>query len=93
MLTGAMAAKKTAKKATTKKPSLTEIGRQAAKDAQRRALLAELDANDWNLTATAEALQVSGGSPNIIRALKQLAPDEYEAAKTDGRVSPGNRRE
>lgn len=95
MATKKTAVKKPATKGATKTPeklSLAEIGRRAAKDAQRKALLDALVANDWNLTRTAEALLVHG-TGNLIRMLKDLAPDEYEAAKADGRISPANRRE
>jgi transcriptional regulator with GAF, ATPase, and Fis domain len=72
--------------------TFAEVGREAAREAQRKVLLESWKANGWNMTATAEALGMGSG-PAVIRALKTLAPDEYEAAKTDGRVSPANRRE
>lgn len=82
----------TSKKAAKKKTrSLAEIGREASQNAQRIALLAELEAQGWNLTATAEAFGIAG--PNVIRALKSLAPEEYEKARRDGRISPANRRD
>jgi hypothetical protein len=73
------------------KRSLADIGKAAARRAQRDALLAELEAQEWNLTATAEVFGMAG--PNVIRALKDLAPDEYEKARKHGRISPANRRE
>lgn len=85
------APKKTSKKAAAKL-TFAEIGRAAAKEAQRAALLAALEENAWNLTATAEALGM-GGRANIIRALKELAPDEYERARDKGLVRPGVRPE
>lgn len=73
------------KKTTAKKPTLAEIGR----DAQRKALLRELKAQRWNLTATARELGLTGPS-NVIRALKTLGlADEYEAAKARGDIAPG----
>lgn len=80
--------KPTAKKtvgAPTAKPTLAEIGREA----QRVALLAELKAQDWNLTATARELGLTGPS-NVIRALKSLGlEDVYEDAKKRGDIAPG----
>lgn len=67
------------------KPSLAEVGREA----QRKALLAELKLQNWNLTATARELGLTGPS-NVIRAMKNLGlADEYEAAKARGDISPG----
>lgn len=70
------------------RPSFAEIGRAAAREAQRSALLAELNANGWNLRAAAEALQM-GDASAVIRALKNIAPAEYEASKGAGVVRPG----
>jgi len=70
---------------------LTEAGEKGRIAAVRKLLLETLKANNWNLTATAEALGTK--RPGIIRALNEAAPDEYARAKADGRVSPGNRRE
>ena len=100
MLHASMAAKKNAAtkpatkgatKGATKTPeklSFAEIGRRAAKDAQRKALLDALAANGWNLTATAKDLEMGAGA-HVIRALKELAPDEHEAAKARGDVRAG----
>lgn len=73
-----------------KKPTFTEVGNEAKAKAQRAYLLEELDAQNWNLTKTAEALGM-GGRAAVIRALNDLAPEEYERAKNDGRVRPGVR--
>ncbi len=72
--------------------SLAEIGRRAARAAQREALLASLERHGWNLTAASEELRV--GSPaNVIRSIRTLGLGaEYEAARLARRVSPGNRR-
>lgn len=70
----------------------TRVGNEAKATAQRRLLLDTLKQNGWNLTATAEALEMAALA-NVIRALQELAPDEYEAARRDGRISPGNRRD
>lgn len=96
--------KSTAKKPTRKNPAdderkrsaFAEIGRAAAKEAQRKALLGALKSNGWNLTAAGETLEMGAGAAAgtaVIRALKELAPDEYENARNDGRISQGNRRE
>jgi len=72
--------------------TFAEVGREAAREAQRKVLLEAWEAHAWNMTATAEALSMGDGTA-VIRALKALAPEEYEAAKKDGRISPANRRE
>ncbi|MDB4930079.1 MAG: hypothetical protein JWM10_2563 [Myxococcaceae bacterium] len=83
----------TRRKATAAPPkTFAEVGREAAREAQRKVLLESWKAHDWNMTATAEALGMGDGTA-VIRALKALAPEEYDAAKKDGRVSPANRRE
>ena len=91
--------KPSARPSTRRKPpakahakTFAEIGREAAREAQRKVLLEALEAHAWNMTATGETLGMGTGA-NVIRALKQLAPEEYEAAKVDGRISPANRRE
>lgn len=78
----AMAAtKRTAKAPTTEQPSLAEIGRTAAKAAQRKALLAALRRHGWNLAAAGADMQV-GGSANVIRAIHTLGlTAEYDAAR------------
>lgn len=83
--------KKPVKKAVPEKPTLAEIGREASHEAQRKALLAELKANDWNLTATSQELGLSNGS-NVIRSIRTLGlEDEYEAAKAAGKIPKGPR--
>lgn len=66
------------------KSLLTEIGEHA----MRAALLKSLKDNDWNLTRTAESLRMSAAS-SVIRALKSLAPDEYERARERGDIAMG----
>jgi len=65
---------------------------QAGEAAQRGLLLATLKECGWNLTATAEALEM--GDPSaVLRSIKVLGLDEeYEAAKARGAISPGSRR-
>ncbi len=73
------------KAAEAPKRTLAEIGREA----QREALLAALEANNWNLTATARDLGLTNAS-NVIRALRTLGlGDRYEAAKAEGKIVPG----
>ncbi len=88
-----MAASKTKKPVKPRKPTgrkkskLTLIGEEA----QRKALLATLKERDWNLSATAEALDL-GGSGNVIRAIHALGLDEeYEKARAQGKITPGPR--
>lgn len=69
-------------------PSFAEVGREAARDAQRKHLLRTLKSNGWNMSHTAEVLQM-GSASAVIRALKSLAPEEYEAAQNDGRIRAG----
>lgn len=72
--------------------SFAEVGRAAAKAAQRETLLEALKANSWNLAATAEAMSM-GDASAVIRALKALAADEYAKAKESGKIAPGRHRE
>lgn len=75
------------------KATFAEAGRKAAADAQRVLLLAELVAQDWNLSATASALAMTNSS-NVLRAIRSLGLEsEYEAAKAAGKIRPGARSE
>jgi len=90
-------AAKTARKPPAK-PAVAPAGRRKSKltlageAAQRGLLLATLKECGWNLTVTAEALEM--GDPSaVLRSIKVLGlVEEYEAAKTRGAVSPGSRR-
>lgn len=87
------APKKSAKKPAPRARSLfAQTGEDARREAQRKLLLKTLGEHDWNLTATAEALGMAFAQ-SVVRALNELAPEEYKAARRDGRISPGNRRE
>ena len=69
--------------------SFAEIGRKAAKEAQRAALLDSLGRNGWNLAAVARELDM-GDSSNVRRAIDAVGLSEhYERAKADGLVKPG----
>jgi len=73
------------------KPSFAEIGRDAAHTAQREALLRELKAQGWNLSATAKELRM-GTASTVIRAIRSLGLEkEYEAAQQRRDVRPGKR--
>lgn len=72
------------------KSKLTLAGEEGALRAKRELLLSTLAANSWNLSATARDLDMLTAGA-VIRALNELAPDEYERAKQDGRVAPGKR--
>lgn len=88
---GTMATPKKTKPKGRPRSVLTETGDRAARDAKRTLLLATLQTNEWNLTAAARALRMTG-APDVIRAIKDLGlENEYEAARKRGDVSPGNR--
>lgn len=72
-----------------KKSKLTQMGDDAKREAMRKGLLAELKRQDWNLSRTADALDMVNAS-NVIRAIHDLDLDaEYEKAKDAGKVQPG----
>lgn len=79
-----------------KRSALTEAGEEAKRDAMRKLLLRTLKEQGWNLTRTAEALRMgegSGAASNVAKALLELAPEEYAAAKADGRITNYRRAE
>ncbi len=89
MLTAAMTAPRTRKPAATKPApsteaatrSLADVGREAAKAAQRKVLLAALRSHKWNLSAAGAAVGVKG-SANVIRFIHSLdLTAEYDAAR------------
>ena len=62
---------------------------EAAEEAQRRALLEALEANNWNLTATAVSLRLHG-PPAVLRYIKQLGlTDAHAKARAAGKLRPG----
>jgi transcriptional regulator with GAF, ATPase, and Fis domain len=92
-----MATSKTKATATKAPPaerpvrSLTEIGRAASHEAQRKALLAELRRQRWNMSATARALSMTD-TANVLRSIRALGlKAEYDAAKAAGKITPGGR--
>jgi transcriptional regulator with GAF, ATPase, and Fis domain len=71
------------------KPSYAEVGREAARVAQREALHRELVAQGWNLSATAKELRM-GTASAVIRAIHKLGlSKEYKAAQKRGDIFPG----
>lgn len=61
---------------------LSRTGDEAKRAAERALLLKTLRAKAWNLTHTAEALEMPGPS-QVLRAIKELGLSvDYEAAKT-----------
>lgn len=76
---------------TNSRPTFTEIGEAAKRDAQRSALLKELKAQGWNLSAVARELGM-GDASTVIRAIRKVGLEsEYEAARKRGDVRPGAR--
>lgn len=74
---------------TGKKPTLAQVGRIAAREAQRNALLTELETQNWNLSAVARELGLVAAG-NVLRAIKSLGLDkEYDRAKAAGKIHPG----
>lgn len=70
--------------------SLAEIGRDAARKAQREALLATLEACGWRLTEAGAAIGLNGGAGNVLRSIRSLGLSaEYEAAKAAGKIRHG----
>ena len=69
-----------------KKSKLTAAREEASRLAGRTVLLATCEALKWNLTRVAETLEMATGA-DVIRALKELAPEEYEAAQQRGDIA------
>lgn len=65
--------------------------RSAAHAAGRALVLEALERTGWNLTHAAQELGVMA-TANLIRSLRKLAPEEYAAARRDGRIKVGGRR-
>ena len=70
---------------TRRKSQLTLAGERA----QRALLLDTLEAQGWNLTRTAVALDLTAAA-DVVRSIKLLAlSEEYDKAKAAGLVRPG----
>lgn len=78
--------KKPAAKGPRKTSKLTRAGDDAARLAKRTILLTTCEALRWNLSRVAEALELTTAA-DVIRALKELAPEEYEAAQVRGDIT------
>jgi transcriptional regulator with GAF, ATPase, and Fis domain len=64
-----------------KKSLLSRTGDEAKHAAERALLLSTLETKGWNLTHTAEALEMTGPS-QVLRAIKDLGLyDAYDAAR------------
>ena len=93
-----MAAPKTSKPARKpaaategrKRSKLSAAGEEASRLARRTLLLTTCETLGWDLTKVAAALELATGA-DVIRGLKELAPDEYAAAQADGRIRRGRR--
>lgn len=73
------------------KSKLTLAGEAGALAAKRELLLKTLVACGWNLSRTAEELEMPGAS-QVIRAIRDVGLDaEYEAARKRGDISHGTR--
>jgi hypothetical protein len=87
------APRKPARSEGRRKPAaqtLAEIARDAADEAQRRALRDALDANGYSPTAVGLALGIGGGSAGVLRILKRLGMLEaYEAERRRRGLKPG----
>lgn len=71
--------------------TLAGIGHAASYRARRKALLEELQAQRWNLTATAKVFGMNSAG-NVIRSIKALdLVAEYEAARAAGLIRAGAR--
>lgn len=86
MIVSMATTKRTTKPAPRRQSKLTLAREEGARHAGRLALLATCDALGWNLTRVAEVLEMTTPA-DVIRALKELAPAEYEAAKARGDVA------
>ena len=80
---------KTAPKTRTRS-ELTLAGERAAAAAKRDVLLTACRCCDWNLSRVAEKLALTSAS-DVLRALKELAPEDLAAARKRGDVSTQNR--
>lgn len=75
-----------------KKSKLTSAGEEASQLARRTLLLTTCQTLGWDLAKVATALDLTTGA-DVIRALKELAPGEYEAARAAGDIRRGRRPE
>lgn len=69
---------------------LSAAGEEASRLARRTLLLTTCETVQWDLSAVARALELTT-SADVIRALRELAPSEYEEAKLSGKIKRGRR--
>lgn len=68
-------------------PSLAEVKREAAENAAREAIWRELRRHDYSPTEVARALEIPGGSGNVIREMRRLGMyEQYLAERTKYRI-------
>lgn len=73
-----------------KEPSLwATTGERGRREAQRKLMLEVIAEVGWNLHAIGRKLGIK--APNVIAALQDVAPLEYESAKRGGLISKGSR--
>lgn len=75
-----------------KKSKLTVAREEGARLAGRTLLLGTCEALKWDLAEVAKTLDLAT-SADVIRALRELAPVEYEAARERGDIRRGRRPE
>jgi len=83
-------AAKTKAPAARKRSLLTAVGDDGAQRAKAALLLGACLGADWNLSKVAERLGMTSAS-DVLRALKELLPEQLEAARKRGDISPQNR--
>lgn len=71
---------------------LARAGAEASREARKKLLLVTLEEQRWNLTVTAEVLEMNGAS-DVIRAIRDLGMHEdYERAMVAGLIVVGRHR-
>lgn len=92
--TGTKAGTKRTGKAATKAPEgrkkskLTLAREEGSRLAGRTLLLGTCEATGWNLSRVAEVLELASNA-DVIRALNELAPEEYVKAQEAGLIKKG----
>ena len=73
-----------------KRSKLTLAREEGSRLAGRTLLLGTCEALKWNLTRVAEVLEMTAAA-DVARAVMELAPEEFEAARERGDVSRATR--
>lgn len=71
-----------------KKSKLTLAREEGSRLAGRTLLLGTCEATGWNLARVAEVLGLASNA-DVIRALNELAPEEYARAQDEGLIKKG----